>query len=103
MDAVDGFSLRVGKETDGTVVRLSGELDIASAPMLDECLESLDGEAVTIDFANLTFIDSSGLQVLVQRHRKDGAAPLVLRRVQPSQMKVFMVTGLDELFNFDGE
>ena len=65
MDAVDGFTLRVGNESDGTVVRLSGELDIASAPLLDECLQSLDGQAVTIDFAKLTFIDSSGLNVLV--------------------------------------
>ena len=102
MDAVDGLSVRVEQNGHGPVVRLSGELDIATSPMLSECLERLDGQAVMVDFSDVTFIDSSGLAVLVNHHKQTGAGKLMLQGVQPALMKVFELTGLDEVFDFEG-
>ena len=102
MGAVGDFSVCVEREGQGPVVRLSGELDFATTPMLEECLHGLDGEAVTVDFSDVTFLDSSGLRVLMMRHTETGAGKLVLRGVQRAQMTVFQVTGLDEVLNFDG-
>ena len=98
MDAVGGFSLRV-ETHDGPVVWLSGELDSATSPKFDECLRDLDGQTVTIDFSGLTFMDSSGLAVLIRRNK---GHRLVLRAVQPAQMKLFAIAGLCGVFNFVG-
>src|SRR5580698_8907957 len=54
------------------VVALSGELDLATAPMLRASLDSplLHGTAdVEIDMAELTYLDSAGMSVLVQHWR----------------------------------
>jgi anti-anti-sigma factor len=51
------------------VVHLSGELDAMTAHMLSEQLRSVivrdDERPVSFDFANLQFIDPSGLGILV--------------------------------------
>jgi anti-anti-sigma factor len=49
----------------------------------------------------LTFVDSAGLSVLARRHR-DVDVGLLLRGVQPAQMRVFEITGLDDVLTFDG-
>ncbi|MFF3061865.1 STAS domain-containing protein [Streptomyces sp. NPDC057909] len=52
------------------LVSLSGELDIATAPAaksaLDFCLNLGHSRGVTLDAADLTFIDSAGLRPLVE-------------------------------------
>ncbi|MEU6519878.1 STAS domain-containing protein [Streptomyces sp. NPDC046978] len=54
------------------LVRLSGELDIATGPAvksaLDFCLSLDHSHGVTLDAADLTFIDAAGLRPLVQAH-----------------------------------
>jgi anti-sigma B factor antagonist len=52
----------------GTVrVHLRGELDLAAAPRITDCLRRLQerGEHVVLDLDELTFIDMSGLRVLL--------------------------------------
>jgi anti-sigma B factor antagonist len=105
MDAIEHFSLFVERNGRGPVVRLSGEIDIATAPELRECLESLDGQAVTIDFSDVTYMDSSGVNVLVEaikRAHDGGGVPPVLRGVQPNQMRILELTGVAELLTVDG-
>jgi len=100
MDAVDGFSLRVEQNGHGPVVWLSGELDLATAPLLRDCLAGLDGQRVTVDLSSVTFLDSAGWAVFARCHREvDGR--LVLRGVQRAQMKVLETTGLDDVLTFD--
>ena len=101
MDAVGGFSLRVEQGANVVVVWLSGEVDIATSPMLNQCLQELNGQAITIDFSDVTFLDSSALRVLVLKHNESGDGRLVLRGVRPEQMKVFEITALDEVLRFD--
>ena len=69
MDAVDGFVLRVEENGQGPVVWVSGELDLATAPLLRDCLDDCDGQRVTVDFSGVTFMDSRGPL------RPDAAAP----------------------------
>jgi anti-sigma B factor antagonist len=104
MDAVEDFSLVVERNGHGPVVRVTGEIDLATAPELRECLEGLDGQAVTIDFSAVTYMDSTGINLLVsalrRAHDRGGVAP-VLRGVQPNQMRVLELTGVAELLTFD--
>ena len=47
--------------------RLIGELDLATVPALKAALEPLAGQGpMTLDLTELTFIDSSGLNAIMQ-------------------------------------
>src|SRR6478736_5007872 len=99
------FALQVTENGHGPVVRLAGELDLASAGQFRECLHHLIGQTVTIDFTEVTFMDSTALGVLVSTRQRSEIAggELILHGVQPAQMKVFEVTGLADSMNFDGD
>jgi anti-sigma B factor antagonist len=53
-----------------TVLSVSGEIDIASSPALRSSIESaLDGQELCVDLRATSFMDSSGLHVLLDMHR----------------------------------
>jgi anti-anti-sigma factor len=82
---VDGF----------TAVDAAGEIDLATAPELRGALERTTGRVV-VHLDEVTYLDSSGIAVLVaQQHRlasDDGE--LVLRRPSPLVRKTLELTGL---------
>lgn len=87
----------------GHEVWLRGELDMATAPELrDELgqLASEDPAPVTIDLSDLTFIDSTGLSVLVGALKllRQQGGDMVLRSPGPGTRKVLEITGLTEVF-----
>jgi anti-anti-sigma factor len=88
----------------GVVLTLGGELDLAAVPVLQERLDHAmrDRAAVVIDLSRLSFIDSSGLHLLVRadRHLRDCGAQLVLVRGPRAVHRVFAVTSLDSYFEF---
>ena len=100
------FSLSVSTEGDRSVIRVAGELDLATAPKLRAAVLDLLREQVIhveVDLAELGFIDSSGLSVLVgalKRLREPGG-DLRLRSVPPQAANVLRVTGLHQIFHID--
>lgn len=86
-----------------TVVHVAGELDLFAAPQLRQRLVDIieRGSAhLALDLSEVTFIDSTGLGVLVgalKRARGYGG-DLSLRAVPPSVLKVFEITGLTKVF-----
>jgi anti-anti-sigma factor len=76
-----------------SVFRLRGELDIATAPILEQAVAGAEGP-ITLDCSELQFIDSSGLHVLVRLNRNGG---LTLRNVAPNMRHILELTGLDYL------
>jgi anti-sigma B factor antagonist len=60
------------EDTDSAVlVRLIGELDLVSEPVLTDALAQADGKALRIDLAELAFMDSTGLRALLALQRRD--------------------------------
>ncbi|MFB4302274.1 STAS domain-containing protein [Actinomadura sp. NTSP31] len=94
--------LRHEQLADHTLIALSGELDIASAPSLRERLRAAledSGAHVVIDLSEVTFCDVSGLALLVGARRRtapDGS--LVLASPRPQLARLLHVTGLDRAF-----
>jgi len=83
------------------VVTLVGEVDPHTAPELDRVLTELTSGGATeihLDCARLDFIDSSGLRVLVDAHRRLGAerGTVVLAGASSTLRRLLEVTGLDE-------
>ena len=93
------FDLKVTPAGEETHVAVSGELDAYTAPQLRKTLdEVLDGSLsrVVVDLKATSFIDSTGLGVLVGAARKarsqDGE--LVLDSPVRSVHRVLQITGL---------
>jgi anti-sigma B factor antagonist len=67
------FQVERSSRGAATVLALSGELDLASSPALEQelehALEEQDGPLL-IDLRQLDFIDSTGLSVLVKAHQR---------------------------------
>lgn len=87
-----------------SVVSVTGELDVATAPdlraRLDEAIDA--GSTVVIaDLLGVTFLDSTALGVLIGALKKCQAAGGDLRIViaEPRLLKIFEITGLTELFS----
>ena len=80
-----------------TAVNAAGEIDLATAPEFRAALERSTGRVV-VHLDEVTYLDSSGIAVLVaQQHRlasDDGE--LVLRRPSPFVRKTLELTGLGD-------
>ncbi len=87
------------------VVRIVGEVDVAASPMLREALvELIDGQgnlSIKLDLEHMTFIDSTGIGVLIGAlrtlRRKGGT--LTLTNPRPSTVRVLEIAGLTEIFD----
>lgn len=89
-------------------VTLSGEFDLAAVSLVEDALErAYEGEVevLDIDLAPLTFLDSSGLRVIVgaaDRAAVNGVE-LRLRRGADVVQRVFSITGLESALPFVDE
>ena len=86
----------------GSVVRLSGELDIDSAPLLADALQAFarPGTTIELDLTELTFIDSSGIRVLC--HAADRLGPhgrVVVSHATTAVRRTLELTGLDHFLD----
>ncbi len=84
-------------------ITLRGEVDVYTAPQLKQALvESIEGGCsnIVVNLEGISFIDSSGLGVLVSALRRarerDGAVRIVCTR--ENILKIFRITGLDKVF-----
>jgi anti-sigma B factor antagonist len=97
------FSVTVDAVEDPAVVQVTGDLDCYTAPRLRAALLELvadEPRRVILDLTDSTFIDSTGLGVLVgglNRFRKHGG-DMVLRAPSPTTIRLFEVTGMTKLF-----
>jgi anti-anti-sigma factor len=95
--------LSVRRKDGYTIVTISGEIDIARAPVLREHLLGLlrpGASRLVIDLSGVTFCDASGLAVLVGVARRAGLLGGVLRLAAPAPLisTVLRLTGLDSRF-----
>ena len=93
------FEVHVRAEPRGTVLTISGELDVASSQELEHELARLhEVSLVVIDLRGLTFVDSTGLGVLVRAHQRaqERGCRLALVRGNGQVTRLLNLTGLDE-------
>jgi anti-sigma B factor antagonist len=86
--------LDFSQDVDGALV-LTGEIDSYTAPELSERLAG-DPPIEVLDLAGVTFIDSSGLRVLVEVHQQRVAAGsrLQLRSPSAAVQRLLEISGL---------
>lgn len=80
---------------------LRGELDLSTVPKVDEALRRIEESRpplIVLDLSGLSFLDSTGLRLVVsadQRARREQRRLAVVRGAESVQ-RVFSITGLDE-------
>jgi anti-sigma B factor antagonist len=94
------------EDAEGVVLALEGELDVTTAPELEECLSEMIAESharILLDLHELRFVDSAGVSVLIRAKNQAAAEgrQLVLRRPTAQVHAVFAVVGLVEWLVFD--
>jgi len=107
-DPVDSANLQVDlASTAPLLVRVSGEIDIASAPRLRQELTDAmrrHGARLALDLSGVTFMDCAGINVLlaVRRHArlKEGWARVA--RASRGVRQVLTITGLHQEFGLAG-
>ena len=68
MGVLEQLRIDVRHEPDRVVLVLEGELDMASAPLLQNAIDGADmsgGRMIVLDLQALQFIDSTGLRVIL--------------------------------------
>lgn len=87
--------------SDGVHVELSGELDLATAPKLEDELKRVERDSpglIVLDLRPLAFMDSSGLRALLSAdaRAREAGRRLVLVRGDERVQRVLRITRLDE-------
>ena len=102
------FGLQVRRAGARTIVSVTGDLDVLTAPRLrDRLVDVIDGGAsdVLVDLTPCEFIDSSGLSSLVTALKRMRAAGGELALVCPSGnvRRLIEVVALDQVFQIHDE
>jgi anti-anti-sigma factor len=99
----DGYGLSVRvihADRLRATLRLAGELDLASAATLSACLDGQLAEGrrhLGVDLTELTFIDATGLSVLVRAHHQllEHRGALVIVEMSDRCRQLIGLVGLD--------
>ena len=102
--SADGFRIDATIDAADSLARLqlTGEVDAATAPLLEASIVDAAGAGareIVLDCGDLSFIDSSGLSVLVASHKRlrDRGCLLVVDSPPPAARRLFEIAGLDRV------
>lgn len=98
-DLDEPLEIEVSDEGPDTVFVLRGELDPHTAPQLRSELDRVLASGrcrLVLDLAGLSFIDSSGLRVVISAHKDsvERGGGLALRSPSPTTRRLLDITGL---------
>jgi len=95
---MEPFEIEIIERDDALVLVVEGEIDIATAPLLEQRLteaEATDAPTVIIDLDRVSFMDSTGLQVLVAHSLSEANGNrILLTRGSPQVQRLFTVSGM---------
>lgn len=99
------FRCEVDPDRASVIVRPVGELDLATAPIVDAQLSELVAAgfgSVVLDLRKLRFLDSSGLRLLLSWDAKARASGVAMRVLPgpPAVQRVFELAGVTDRVSF---
>lgn len=92
----DAFHVTTESSNGSQRIVATGELDIATVPMLEEAFEAAlatDAASILVDLGGITFIDSTGLRLLIKMSDSCGNGRLGIRSTAIVD-RLLQVTGL---------
>jgi anti-sigma B factor antagonist len=100
--AQDRLQVDVRHEPGRAVLRLVGELDLATVPVLQEQIEAIEvgttATIVVLHLQALDFIDSTGLRTILSAHARlrEHGCELAITRGSPQVQRLLEITRADE-------
>lgn len=96
--------LTITKPEGDAVVLVEGELDAYSAPVLEAAISGHTGADLRLDLSGVSFIDSTGIRVVVtaDNRLREQDHRLVVVHPSPSVLRLLQLTSLDERFVVEG-
>ena len=98
------MTIEMKKTAEKTVIELVGRLDTTTAPALDKAInEDIEGtKDLVLDLANLEYISSAGLRVLLAAQKKmQRIGSMKVKNVCDSIMEVFEITGFADILEIE--
>src|SRR4051794_17668458 len=102
MSHTDGLDVQITAFDSQEIVAVRGELDLTTAPAFTDTLRrvtSLDVSEILVDLSDVTFLDSTGVGVLVMASRR---IPVRIINSSPYIDRVLELAGLDETLSDAG-
>ena len=98
------LQIDIAQRNGATILSVLGEVDLATAPLLDEeisAVEAGDATTIVVDLDRVSFMDSSGLQVLLTHvFSEQNRSRIRLTRGSPQVVRLFTVSGMLEQLPF---
>jgi anti-sigma B factor antagonist len=101
------FTVEATSDPDGgPVLVVHGDVDLLTAPQLEEHLTAVVDDDITtlvLDLAHVGFIDSSGVRAIITGHRalEQRSIALVLRSPSTAARRLLELTGLDGVLTIE--
>jgi anti-sigma B factor antagonist len=102
------IEIRETREGEKLTVSVEGELDLGTIPALAQHIDARtdsDDGALTLDLGGVTFMDSSGLRMLIElteRSQRQGWELSLIAPEHQSATLVLRMTGADQALPFEG-
>ena len=98
------LNINILKDGEKAVYALEGRLDTSTAPQLEEAVNGNISELkdISFDFANLEYISSAGLRVLLSTQKTmNKQGKMVIQNVSEEVMEIFDVTGFSDILTIE--
>lgn len=98
------MEITLDRKSNSIEVFVKGRLDTTMAPELEKALVSeMEGlESLVLDFANLEYISSAGLRVLLgAQKRMNRQGEMKVRNANEDILEIFEVTGFADILNIE--
>ena len=96
------MSFRIAAKNGEVRVFLSGEIDLETSPAVRKVLldQLAQGQALCVDLADVSYMDSSGIASLVEAYQRarDKSLGFALSSVSEPVLKVLKLARLDRVF-----
>ena len=102
------MNIKISDKKDGTVIAISGEIDMYTSPELREKIMScikLRVQVVSVDFQKVSYIDSSGIATFVEglKCMKKYGGRLQFFNIPEAIMEILRFSKLDKVFDITNE
>jgi anti-sigma B factor antagonist len=96
----DHYGVTATHDDDRVAFTLTGEIDWDAATAIRPAVlnAAADASSITVDLSQVTFLDSTGLALLVGLHKQAAPTPLVVTGATDRTWRVIQTSGLDKVF-----
>ena len=99
------MTYKITEEGNTATIFLNGEIDMDVADKAKEAIFPLvdAGKEVHINLKDVSYMDSSGISVLIESHQKaqEKNTKVILKEISKSVLKVIMMAKLEQILNME--